>query len=89
MSPDEYASNKTDPPYTISVAKISLLAAYELASICGQTPNMTFKIIADALPLLYNSTLDLNQIAQEKYVPEPDAGAVWRRPWATDLQTCV
>ena len=51
MSPDEYASNKTDPPYTNSVAKISLMAAYDLAPIVGQTGNETFKTVANALPM--------------------------------------
>ena len=57
-SPDEYHNNVTNPPYTNTVAKISLRAAYDLAPLVGLKPNETFKRIADGLPLLYDSKLD-------------------------------
>eukprot|EP01051_Picozoa_sp_SAG22_P001598 SAG22_NODE_64_length_23238_cov_83.185566_11_plen_872_part_00 len=58
MSPDEYAGNATDPPYTVVIAQISLRAAHDLAGIAGQTPNKTFVSVAEKLQVLYDPTLD-------------------------------
>ena len=60
QSPDEYHTNVTDSVFTNSVAKQSLLGAYELASAAGVKPNATFKNVADRLRILYSKERDFH-----------------------------
>lgn len=56
--PDEFHSNVTDSTFDNAVAAYSLMAAYNYAALIGQTPNETFKLVADKMFIPYNATLD-------------------------------
>eukprot|EP00039_Didymoeca_costata_P003219 m.66143 g.66143 ORF g.66143 m.66143 type:complete len:560 (-) comp11784_c0_seq2:129-1808(-) len=58
MGPDEYHGGVTDSAYCNVIARFSLYAAYELASVVGQTQNSTFKEIGDNLLIPYDKNFD-------------------------------
>ena len=59
-SPDEYHNNITDGVFPNSIAKVSLLGAYDLAAAAGRQPNATYKTIGDGLRILYDAKRDFH-----------------------------
>ena len=59
-SPDEYHNNITDGVFPNSIAKVSLLGAYDLAAAAGRQPNATYKTIGDGLRILYDKDRDFH-----------------------------
>ena len=56
--PDEQNTHVADSAYGNSIARISLMAAYELAKAAGDPPNATYKEIANAMFVPYDEEKD-------------------------------
>ena len=56
--PDEQNVNVVDSAFGNCIAKMTLLAAHDLAASAGAAPNSTFKHIADKMFIPYDSELD-------------------------------